>query len=197
MKEPGVEGDASLSELLSASHPGLHTLIGVVEQLDAFGIHWCIFGGLAIRFWGVRRAIADIDILLKADLAQCQELFPLAKPVAANGLQWDQVELWCEPMCLAIGAERVFIELDRDMQDRRVQARVAGKRIWVQSVEDIIVSKAILQRGGSKSDLQDLQSLLSAHAGSLDFGYVRQRARQAMAETRVIDCLERLNGAAP
>lgn len=195
MQRPGGNGHESLGELLPASDPALRSLVRIIERLDAVGIPWCVFGGLAVRFWGVRRAIADIDLLLKAELAQCMDLFPQATRVGSNGLQWARVELWCEPMCLQYANELVFMRFDREMQERRVRGPVAGKPIWVQSVEDIIVSKAILQRGGTKSDLQDLQSLLSLHAGRLDLGYLRDRARRALAEVRVVECLARLDEA--
>jgi hypothetical protein len=194
MKDSAVEASEHPSREYLGRGPGLQTFFEVAERLDANRIPWCIFGGLAVRLWGVPRAVADIDVVLKCELAQCAALFPRAKPVAANGLGWDQVELWCEPMCLPSGNGRVFIEFDREMQNRRARMRLGSELVWVQSLEDVVVSKAILQRGGTKSDLEDLRQMLCTHAERLDLDYLRHRARQAMAEARVFECLHGLNG---
>ena len=169
-------------------------------RLDASGISWCVFAGAAATCYGVQRAITDIDIaLLSTDTRRILALFPEGQPKPAKhpgeySLDFGPVELWWGMLFLQ-GGERLYpVPFDEPMRQRITRQTILGVDVPVSAPEDIIVFKAILQRGPEqgKHDLEDLQAIAQTLSNRLDLDYLKERARICQALERVQSCLQRL-----
>ena len=172
----------------------------VAARLDASGLPWCVFAGAAATCYGVQRTITDIDIALHSeDTARILALFPEGQPKPTKhpgeyGLDFGQVEIWWGTLFLR-GSERLYsVPFDEPMRARVTRQNILGINVPVSAPEDIIVLKAILQRGPEqgKHDLEDIQAIAQTLGNRLDLDYLKERARSCGAQERVAFCLQRL-----
>ncbi len=173
----------------------------IAARLDTAGIVWGIFAGAAVHFYAGGRPVTDVDILARLpNIDALVPLFPEAEvkphPDGEPTLVAGGVDLVGDQV-LSLGCRRELPDppprfvLDDEMVARRVWGDMAGTRVPVVSPEDNLVFKAIMQRGPEcgKHDLEDVQALLSATGGDLDWDYVSRRAARCGALARVQACL--------
>jgi hypothetical protein len=185
-------------------------LTDIAARLDAAGLGWGIFAGTAIFLYTRSRAVTDIDILVRTPAVESLVLlFPegetLRKGGTAQSLAIAEVDLvpdlrmTADPQGNSPPQPFEFV-LDDEMLSRRVWHGGDGL-LWpaevslpVLSPEDNLAFKAILQRGPErgKHDLEDVQALVAAYGGDLDWNYVGRRAQRCGALERVQDCLARM-----
>ena len=73
--------------------------------------------------------------------------------------------------------------------DRRLRVEALGRRLWVMSAEDVVVTKLRWASApGRQKDLSDAQGILALNAGALDLDYVRTWCAPH-ATTEVLDSL--------
>ena len=173
----------------------------VAGRLDASGIPWCVMAGAAATCYGVTRPITDIDLLLQsAETARILALFPDGQPKPArpspaeHGLDLGPLELWWGTLALK-GGERLYpFAFDAALRARLTRHTLLGIAAPIMPPEDVILMKAILQRGPQqhKHDLEDIQAMLQNMGTRLDAGYMKERAAACAALERVAPCLARL-----
>ena len=170
------------------------------ERLDASGMFWSVFSGAAATCYGVQRPITDIDISLHSeDTARILALFPDGQPKptkhpSEHALDFGPVEIWWGTLFLK-GGERLYpVPFDEPMRLRVTRHTILGIAVPVSAPEDIIVLKAILQRGPEqgKHDLEDIQAIAHTLGNRLDLDYLKERASTCDALARVEPCLQRL-----
>lgn len=168
----------------------------VAGRLASSGLPWCVMAGAAATCYGVQRAITDIDILICAEEEErLLALFPEGQRKAGqNSLDIGPAELWWGTLPLR-GGERFYDFISNAELIRRITHRsMLGLIVPVMSPEDVILMKAILQRGPErkKHDLEDIQAMLQTMGKQLDIGYLQERARACGALERVEPCLKSL-----
>jgi hypothetical protein len=164
----------------------------VADTLNRNSIAWALFGGIAARCYGVDCRIRDIDVLTSATLKSIAEILPdsvLADYGYCQARVVGGVEIWPSPLMLYAGAARYTVDFDAEMRRRVRPLAVAalGLRLPVLAPEDVIVIKALHQRGAEagKHDMDDLRQLWKAQAGTIDRDYLARRARRAHGSDRV------------
>ncbi len=177
------------------------TLRLVAQRLETSGIPWGVFAGAAATCYGVQRAITDIDLFLQsADTARILALFPEGQPKPAwhspheHGLDIGSLELWWGTLALQGGEHTYLIRFDEPMRQRITRQTLLGVGVPALAPEDIIVLKAILQRGPEqgKHDLEDIQAIHQTLGQRLDYDYLKARALACNALERVSSGLQRL-----
>lgn len=183
-------GTASLSDAVQQA----------AERLNASGIPWCVFAGAAATCYGVQRPITDIDIALHSEeTARILALFPEGRPKPTKhpgeyALDFGPVEIWWGTLFLR-GGERLYaVPFDEPMRQRVTRQTILGIDVPVSAPEDIIVLKAILQRGPEqgKHNLEDIQAIAQNQGNRLDIDYLKERASACQALARVRVCLQQL-----
>jgi hypothetical protein len=161
---------------LAALHdlPGLAAAISA--QLARKGIGHAVSGAVAMAVHGVVRATKDLDILVVAAQVQLPEVFAIVRGL---GFQGDDAQLlrglrehgYAEMKSGAVRVEILapVLPYHRTLPDRAVRAEIAGTRVPVVSLEDLVVLKMLWRR---PKDIPDIHSLLTA-ARNLDAGYIR------------------------
>jgi hypothetical protein len=169
------------------------------ERLDASGLPWCVMAGAAATCYGVTRPITDIDILMYSrETPRILALFPDGQPRPTRhpgeyALDLGPLEIWWGTLRLK-GGERLYdFTPDARLIQRVTRQQIAGVIVPIMPAEDVIVFKAILQRGPEqhKHDLEDIQAMLAAPGQRPDLAYMKERAIACGALERVAPCLQR------
>jgi hypothetical protein len=158
-------------------------LRSIVTALDANGIAYMITGSLAAAVHGAGRATMDADLVVQVTPAQLARLIYalevpgryLSRDAAMEALAhesmfnvidtetgWkaDLIPCKARPFSQAEFARRRSIELD-------------GVRLWIATVEDVIISKLEWAKlGGSARQLEDVAALIRVTGEDLDRPYV-------------------------
>ena len=156
----------------------------VQRRMREAGFAHAVFGSAVGSLYGLQRAPADIDVLVRADsMASLQACFPVAVRLGENGLRLDEVELWLAPLRLHAAGHCFALEFDDALAAHCLpHARFGG----VLSREDQLIIKATLQRQEpGKDDLADARALLRAAGADLDAQYLAWRAAQCGVVERV------------
>lgn len=179
-----------------AMHDLSATMRAVAGTMNRNGIAWALFGGIAARCYGVDCRIRDIDVLACATLESLAAFLPesvLHDYGYCQARVVGSVELWPSPLVLHTDSARYTVAFDAEMRQRvRVLAVSAlGQRLPVLAPEDIIVIKALHQRGAEsgKHDVEDLRQLWKAQTGAIDRDYLARRARRAGGRDRVAQAM--------
>jgi len=152
------------------------------ERLDAVGIRWLLFAGVAAYCYGSKRRVSDIDVLV------FDRDFEKAERVMGK---MDGVEL-CKGKFKKIGKKEYYLGLDEEMFARKQTRTFFGVEVNLISVEDNILFKAILQRGEEeeKFDLKDIIAM--AKSEKIDLKYLKRRIKILGAARRVNPVLKKL-----
>ena len=155
----------------------------IVTALDASGIPYMITGSLAAAVHGAGRATMDADLVVQVTSAQ---LGRLIDALEAPGRYVSR-----EAAMGALAHESVFNVIDTDTGwkadlipcktrpfsqvefARRVPIELDGVRLWIASVEDLIISKLEWAKlGGSARQLEDATALIRVVGGDIDRPYL-------------------------
>lgn len=167
----------------------------LAQAMRENNIDWAIFGGVAARFYGIDRPIRDVDIIAAAGLDFIAAALPHSSAYRYGDYRArviGKIEVWPSPLLFDVAAVRFTFSLDQEMlrRVRLLSAPSVGDQLPVLAPEDVLVIKALQQRGpaGGKHDRDDLREVLAAQTGSLDHDYLRWRAAR-------VDGLERVTRA--
>jgi hypothetical protein len=160
-------------------------LRATVAALNAAGVPFMLTGSLAAAYHGAGRATMDIDLVvdptapqLRAVVRALEDAGTYVSPEAAEEALAhrtvfnvvDTTSGWKAD--LIVRKDRAF---SRTELERRQPAEYEGCRLWVASVEDVIVAKLEWAKlGASARQLEDVAALLRVHAGRLDGRYVER-----------------------
>lgn len=157
----------------------------VVSGLDGAGIPFMLTGSMAAAVHGAGRATMDIDLVIEANGQQLRAL--------VEGLTGPDLYLSADASVEALVRESMFNVIDvmtgwkadliirksrpfsRSEFARRQDLEFEGRRLWVASLEDLMVAKLEWARlGGSVRQLEDVAALLRVAAGDFDRSYVNR-----------------------
>jgi predicted nucleotidyltransferase len=154
--------------------------------------------GVACYLYGNNRYPTDIDVIIREiDLDKIMLLFQ-RKPVfddntlgKATKIHLDRIELVCH---LSVKEDNNLMpfNLDEEMISRIQFKKINDLVVPVLAIEDVIVFKAMLQRGKEygKFDLEDISSIWSQN--KINNEYLLKRIRACRAEVRVVTALKRI-----
>jgi predicted nucleotidyltransferase len=163
--------------------PELLALRDVCARLDSAGIAYMLTGSLAMSYYARPRMTRDIDLVIALQAAEAGRLIGAlgtlyhadADALTAairDGRPWNIVHL---PSVVKIDLiPRKDTRYRRAEFERRSEVELAGVRLWIVSVEDLILSKLEWSReSGSGQQRSDIRLLLDA---PLDRAYLNEWA---------------------
>jgi len=170
-----------------------HNLHRVIKTLEQQRIPCAIFAGFAVLLYTKNRRATDIDILVPdVERAARAAGFELQRE---NDDQWavpfPHAEVWGPVRVTRAGETYVFALSDEMVAGRRI-AELPGGPIPLVRPEDIVLLKAILQRGrdAGKYDREDIVALDKHYR--LDGQYIRRRARELGCERLALPYLNEI-----
>jgi hypothetical protein len=187
----------------------LEDFASVAQALDDNGIWWAAFAGTAAVYYGSARGITDIDVILRdrRDAKLAYAALELMRPTKEGERRRGIFRMFsfsadlpsmsfdfATDIIINVGGSEYPFFVDTTMQNRAktVELHKGGQstvKMRVLSPEDIIVFKAICQRGiaEGKYDLQDAQAIIEKQR--IDWRYIEERARRCNAYERVFSVL--------
>jgi len=173
----------------------------VTSVLTKLKIPYLIGGSLASSLHGIPRATQDIDIVADiniADIARLVESFKDKFYIDADMIR-DAIEHKSSFNMIHLSTMYkvdVFIKGDNNISNEEMSRRKryilseeTGDEIYLASAEDIVLQKLYwFHMGGRISDRQwkDVLGVLQVQGNRLDFGYLKDRAK----ELEILDLLE-------
>ena len=148
----------------------------VVAFLEEQKIPYMIIGGLAIATWGEMRVTHDADFKVSIDmpLAQFRSLVlqhfsERLTNIPKHMLSPHIIHIWALPNVAADMLVSIF-DYERQAIERAVEMDIQGIPTRVCTAEDLIIHKAIAERG---KDWIDIEGILIRQRGKLDTVYIR------------------------
>ena len=151
----------------------------VFDALERLGIDYFVTGSVAASVYGVMRQSQDTDVVVDLDRAGFHHLadtlrsgFAISDPIDFGGFAMASVvdQETAEKVDLILRHPGPF---EASAMKRRREHEVPGLgRIWVASVEDLILAKLVWSAGTSELQLRDCAQLLRVSAGSIDRTYL-------------------------
>ena len=154
----------------------------IIDHLEALGVPYFITGSIAGRYHGVDRGTHDADIAFDATRSD----FPQQLADRIGDALYVDVPEGAMRQFNAIAAE-VDFKVDfwpigddpfaRSQLSRRIRGTIFGRKTWIASIEDLILSK-LRWYAASNSELQwrDLTRLFALHRDTLDRAYLERWA---------------------
>jgi predicted nucleotidyltransferase len=148
----------------------------VVDFLTEHHIPYMVIGGLANAIWGETRATRDADFKVSVDMSLAEfrklvfEHFRERHTNIPPHLQSTQIlHIWATPNTTVDLLVSIF-DYERQAIDRAVEMDIEGVPARVCTAEDLIIHKAIADRG---KDWIDIEGILMRQRGKLDLKYIR------------------------
>ena len=161
------------------------TLGRISSFLERKEIDYMIIGGYALPHYGRIRTTLDIDVavaILSEEEFQsfCEDAEKASYSISLGSFENPvcllhdrvtdyEIEVWSRPD---------GVEWDLRTLERRRKVTIAGKRVWIISPEDFIVSKLARPDRGV-NDEQDVKSVFEREDVDLDWQYLKERAERA------------------
>ena len=166
-----------------ATTPELLALHDVCARLDGAGIAYMLTGSLAMSYYARPRMTRDIDLVISLEASDAGRLIDvLGEHYHADAVAIAEAIRGARPWNIIHLPSVVKIDLiprkdsvyRRAEFERRRKVELAGVRLWVVSVEDLILSKLEWSRESrSEQQRRDVKLLLEA---PLDRAYLDQWA---------------------
>lgn len=184
----------------------LKTALETVVDKTTKDIKWSLWAGVGAYFYGSGRKPTDIDIITrKSDmqrLASCLNEFVIMQPkviekdmfrvpLAKFKVNEYEVEA-CSDITITVEGKEYLFKCDEKLIKRIRKLKVDNIKIPVTSPEDIIVVKAICQRGmeRGKYDVEDVKGILANQ--KIDWNYLEERLKITESYDRVYGLLKKL-----
>lgn len=157
--------------------------LDVIRRIERLGIAYVITGSEALARYGEPRQTADIDIVLELeerDFHRIDRAF--ARDYAVNPpIGSGQARIASVVALSGLGkADLIIGRRDRwarsAMRRRQAWEHPRLGRVWVVSVEDLILAKLEWSAGISELQLRDCANLIRANPQSLDWRYLESNA---------------------
>lgn len=157
----------------------------VFDALERLGIDYFVTGSVAASVYGVMRQSQDTDVVMDLDRGGFGRVADALRPGFAISEPIDYGEFAMASVIDQETAEKVDLILrhrgafEASAMQRRRELEVPGLgRIWVATVEDLILAKLVWSAGISELQLRDCAQLLRLGAGSIDRTYLERWANR-------------------
>jgi hypothetical protein len=169
----------------------------VFDALDRLGIRYYVTGSVAASVYGVLRQTHDTDVVADLDPADFSRLATLLRSGHAIADPIVDGDFAMASVIDQATADKVDLILRRSgpfetsALERRREADVPGLgRVWVASVEDLVLAKLSWSEGTSEMQLRDCQQLLRINAAVIDRAYLEHWAARLGISHRLQDALD-------
>lgn len=142
--------------------------------LEKHGYRYAVIGGIATSQWGFVRATHDVDfkvLVPNTDYTAVRQAIRAAFPDRARKHVPEN------PLIVAVNIEGVIVDFllalpgyEEKIIERAAQQDLGGFSAWICTAEDLIIQKVVAGRG---RDWPDVEELLLARKGKLDYAYVK------------------------
>jgi hypothetical protein len=153
--------------------------LGVIQRtLDNHKLAWAVCAGAAAHLYGNRRPLNDVDLLVAPGTLPeiVQRLQQQQKVVQYDGrrILWRGIKVF-DDLSVRRGATLHPFFFDEPMQARLRRISLLGAMVAVQTPEDVLLHKLLLNRGAAegKHDNEDAAGI--ARRQQLDHDYLRLR----------------------
>ncbi len=166
----------------------LRVLEDIYGRVERLGVSPVVAGGLAVSYWGHPRSTQDIDLaILVSEAAVFEAGLRQAKMLPAKegrivDLGFVSVSQWKVTLEEEyIDCEIGFLVADSSYHRLAIERAIdcefpgVGRPLRVLSCEDLLIFKAA---SGRLIDLADINTLYALHAKTLDYAYLRMKARE-------------------
>jgi hypothetical protein len=170
----------------------------VIRRLERIGLDYVITGSEALPRYGEPRQTADIDIVLALDPAEFgrverafEDGYVVNPPIGEGSTQYASVVALTGlgKADLILGRHDVWSR--SAMERRQAWDHPRLGRVWVLSLEDLILAKLEWSGGVSELQLRDCTNLVRTNTDSIDWTYLERFARVL----GVTDLLDRVRAA--
>lgn len=168
-------------------------LLPTAEKLNQAGLTWMIGGSGCLFVLGNRRVPDDIDIyLLDEEHDVADKLFGIESYTYSSPTESVRNSNPQGDHSMQLTSHLTFM-LDKSYQfsitplvvSKRIEIEHEGHRFYLLSPEDVLLVKALLQRGKDvgKQDVEDVQDFMAIY--NIDRAYLSERVKELGAEARV------------
>jgi hypothetical protein len=159
----------------------LQRIVGVLEEVR---VPYMIAGSVASNVHGVERDRSDLDVVIDPDPATLEALVDALPRSAYHGSAEAAREALRTRSTFTVvdfaTATRIDFIMKKDRpfshaeMERRVAVELAGRRVFVVSAEDTILSELEWSKleGGSKDQLRNAAGIVASRGDKLDRAYV-------------------------
>lgn len=170
-------------------------------------LRWGFYAGIAAFFYGSDREPTDFDIIVHE--SDVQTITNALKEHLISSPKWTKKDIFREHLArfklneyeievisdliIIVEKHRYTISVDEKMLNKIRRLEFNNMRVPVVAPEDVIVFKAIAQRGEDKGkyDVQDIEAILGNQ--KIDLEYLKERSRKTGSHDRVFKLLKSLN----
>ena len=169
-------------------------------------VKWCFWAGLATFFYGSNRKTTDIDIMIrKSDMQKfinSLNEFVVSYPkdtekdifrFVSTKLKMNNFEIEvASDVTIETEGKKYLFEFDEGMISKIRKIKINDIEIPTMSPEDVIVFKAICQRGieKGKHDIEDIEGVLKNQ--KIDWKYLEERSSTTESYGRIFELLRKL-----
>jgi hypothetical protein len=170
----------------------------VIRRLERIGVEYVITGSEALPRYGEPRQTADIDIVLALDPAEFDRVeaafegaYVVNRPIGAGPARYASVVALSGlgKADLILGRRDPWARSAMDRRQEWDHPRLG--RVWVLSLEDLVLAKLEWSGGVSELQLRDCANLVRTNADTIDWTYLERFARVL----GVTDLLDRVRAA--
>lgn len=161
-------------------------------------IHFLVYGGIALPFWGRVTATDDVDLVLMVTEKEVPKIFKAFRSagfyVKPETEKMFFIDTWAvaskngRDVDLALGAT----EFDAQAIQRSVRVQVFNREVPIATAEDLILYKLVAHR---RRDIGHVEDIITSQEKKLDLNYLRawaQKIAEATNKFEVPQTLERL-----
>ncbi len=148
----------------------LHKAVNFLEKNH---YRYAIIGGIAMSQWGYVRATYDIDIKV---MVPNQDYKAISQTLRKEFPHPARENLPKNPLIVSVNIDNVIVDFllalpgyEEQIIQRAVQRNLGGRLVWICSVEDLIIQKAV---AGRSRDWVDIEQLLIEQYDNLDESYI-------------------------
>jgi hypothetical protein len=161
---------------------GNEATLAVVDALEACGIPYMLVGSYSSNVYGIERSTQDADFVIEPGDASLADVGRRLAPAIRIDPQMGFETVTMTRRFVATVADSPFkVELflrgddphDQERFRRRLPVDVLGRRVFIPTVEDVIVTKlrwALL--GGRAKDREDARDVIAVQGDRIDWDYV-------------------------
>ncbi len=149
------------------------SLFAAISALEKHGYRYAIIGGIALSQWGIIRATYDIDIKVAVPNLDYKTLRTILYSIFPQYARQNAHE---NPFIVSVDVNGIIVDFlltlpgyDELIIEHAKYRKLDGLKIWICSVEDLVIQKAIT---GRAKDWQDVEALLIAQFNKLDYEYI-------------------------
>lgn len=168
-------------------------LLPVIKKLNESNITWMIGGSGCLFLLGNKRAPDDVDIyLLDEQHDTADNLFSITSYTFTSPVESVRNSNPEGNHSIQLTSHLEF-NLDKKYNfgisplviSKKMQVQFQGDSFYLLSPEDVLLVKALLQRGPEvgKKDIEDIQNFM--HIYQIDHAYLSERIKELAAEERV------------